>query len=218
MSTLAASASLKLRRLGIDTYREPIVFLHADGSVCRAEGFRALSRVRLRCGSRDLIATLNVVYGDLLACDEAGLSESAWSALGAHEGDVGMLSHPPALESFSAVRSKIYGSRFDEDAMHRCIRDISTGRYSSVELAAFLTICAGNRMDMEETLALTRSMVDAGTRLRWNQHPVADKHSVGGLPGNRTTPIVVAIAAACGLTIPKTSSRAITSPAGTADP
>ncbi len=46
---------------------------------------------------------------------------------------------------------------------------------------------------------------------------VADKHCVGGLPGNRTTPIVVAIVAAHGLTIPKTSSRAITSPAGTAD-
>ena len=52
---------------------------------------------------------------------------------------------------------------------------------------------------------------------RWRQYPVVDKHSVGGLPGNRTTPIVVAIVAACGLTIPKTSSRAITSPAGTAD-
>lgn len=217
MSAAAAGASLKLRRLGIDTYREPIVFLHADSSVCRAEGFRALSRVRLHCGSRDLIATLNVVHGGLLACDEAGLSESAWKALGAHDGDIGMMSHPPALESFSAIRSKIYGTRFDDEAMHRCIRDISAGRYSSVELAAFLTICAGNRMDMGETLALTRSMVDAGTRLQWTQHPVADKHSVGGLAGNRTTPIVVAIVAACGLTIPKTSSRAITSPAGTAD-
>jgi thymidine phosphorylase len=41
--------------------------------------------------------------------------------------------------------------------------------------------------------------------------------STGGLPGNRTTPIVVPILAACGFTMPKTSSRAITSPAGTAD-
>src|SRR3546814_7456772 len=60
-------------------------------------------------------------------------------------------------------------------------------------------------------------MVDAGDRLRWPGEIVVDKHSVGGLPGNRTTPIIVAIAAACGLTMPKTSSRAITSPAGTAD-
>ena len=52
---------------------------------------------------------------------------------------------------------------------------------------------------------------------RGRQAPIVDKHCVGGLPGNRTTPLVVAIVAACGATIPKTSSRAITSPAGTAD-
>ena len=46
---------------------------------------------------------------------------------------------------------------------------------------------------------------------------MCDKHSIGGVPGNRTTPIVVSILAAAGLIVPKTSSRAITSPAGTAD-
>jgi len=66
-------------------------------------------------------------------------------------------------------------------------------------------------------IRLTRAMVTTGSRLDWGDQPIADKHCIGGLPGNRTTPIVVAIAAACGLTIPKTSSRAITSPAGTAD-
>src|SRR5207237_10327671 len=58
---------------------------------------------------------------------------------------------------------------------------------------------------------------EVGERITWDKVPIVDKHSVGGLPGNRTTPIIVAVVAACGLTIPKTSSRAITSPAGTAD-
>ena len=60
-------------------------------------------------------------------------------------------------------------------------------------------------------------MVEVGERLRWKDAMVVDKHSIGGLPGNRTTLIVVPIVAAYGLTMPKTSSRAITSPAGTAD-
>jgi len=60
-------------------------------------------------------------------------------------------------------------------------------------------------------------MIDSGSKLTWDEKIIMDKHSVGGLPGNRTTPIVVAIVAAAGLTIPKTSSRAITSPAGTSD-
>src|SRR6185369_15155560 len=59
--------------------------------------------------------------------------------------------------------------------------------------------------------------IDAGERLSWNRSPIVDKHSVCGLPGNRVTPIIVAIVTALGLTMPKTSSRAITSPAGTAD-
>ena len=72
-------------------------------------------------------------------------------------------------------------------------------------------------MDLQETVDMTAAMVAVGDRLSWQRTPIADKHSVGGLPGNRTTPIVVAIAAAASLTVPKTSSRAITSPAGTAD-
>ena len=95
--------------------------------------------------------------------------------------------------------------------------DVVKGQYSDVHLSSFITAGAAVPFDREETVALTRAMVDAGDRLTWSNGLVLDKHSVGGLPGNRTTPIVVAIVASHGLTMPKTSSRAITSPAGTAD-
>jgi thymidine phosphorylase len=72
-------------------------------------------------------------------------------------------------------------------------------------------------MSLDEVVGLTRGMVEVGERVTWDHPIVADKHGVGGLPGNRTTPIVVSIVAAAGVCIPKTSSRAITSPAGTAD-
>jgi thymidine phosphorylase len=64
---------------------------------------------------------------------------------------------------------------------------------------------------------LTRAMVAQGERMRWEGDLVADKHCIGGIPGNRTSMLVVPIVAAHGMMIPKTSSRAITSPAGTAD-
>ena len=84
------------------------------------------------------------------------------------------------------------------------------GRYTDVHLSAFLTASAAIPLDEEETVDLTRAMVEVGDRLSWDASVVVDKHCIGGLPGNRTTPIVVAIVAAAGLTIPKTSSRAIT--------
>jgi thymidine phosphorylase len=80
-----------------------------------------------------------------------------------------------------------------------------------------VTACAGERLDEQETFGLPRAMLAVGERIDWGPGTVLDKHCVGGLPGNRTTPIVVAIVAAAGHRIPKTSSRAITSPAGTAD-
>jgi thymidine phosphorylase len=72
-------------------------------------------------------------------------------------------------------------------------------------------------MNTNEMVYLTKAMINAGQQIKWEQPVIFDKHCVGGLPGNRTTPIVVSIVAAAGLIIPKTSSKAITSPAGTAD-
>lgn len=219
-NSTAGGHSLRVRRLGIDTYQEPVAFLHEDSHVCRSEGFESQSRVELRTDHRRVLATLNVVrQGGILALglDEVGLSEAAWRILGAQEDLSVWIGHPAPVESFSLVRAKLYGHRFSTAALHDVVEDIGKGRYSNIEMAAFIAACAGERLDPDETIALTRAMVATGERLRWPQPPVMDKHCVGGLPGNRTTLIVVPIIAALGLTIPKTSSRAITSPAGTAD-
>lgn len=208
---------LTLRRLGIDTYQEQVIYMRSDCAVCRSEGFEARSRLAVTVGERTVVATLNVVNSNLLAHGEAGLSESAFSALRAQEGMAVLVSHAPATQSFSLVRGKIYGERLTDDGAAAIVADIVRGNYSDLQIAAFIAACGGERLAAGEIIALTRAMVAAGKRLNWDAEPVVDKHCVGGLPGNRTTPIVVAIAAACGLTIPKTSSRAITSPAGTAD-
>lgn len=191
--------------------------MRADCHVCRSEGFEAQALVEVHAGEREILAVLNVVTSDLLAHDEASLSEVAWIALGARNGQRVTFRHPPTLDSFSYVRAKMYGQRLDDAAFVEVVGDIAAGRYSDAHIAAFLASGAGSRLDVAEMGALTRAMLATGERLRWDAPVVLDKHCVGGLPGNRTTPIVVAIVAAAGFTIPKTSSRAITSPAGTAD-
>jgi len=211
------AGTLKLRRLGIDTLQEHVVYMRRDCHVCRAEGFDSLARVEVECNGRHLIATLNVVDGPLLGPDEAGLSLHAAQALQGKDGDTLIVRHAPSLDSLSALRSKIYGHRLGRDDLGAIIGDVVRGCYADIHIAAFLSACAGGRMDFQETVDLTRVMVDVGEVLDWGRTPVLDKHCVGGLPGNRTSPIVVAIVAAAGEVIPKTSSRAITSPAGTAD-
>ena len=213
----AAPNQLHLRRMDIDTYQEPVLYMRRDCHVCVSEGFEAQSRVQVGLNGRSIVATLNVVGDHYLLPTEAGLSEAAWRLLGAADGDIAAIRHPAPLESLGHVRAKVYGRRLTSAALDAVIQDVAAGRYSDLQLAAFVTACAGDRLDLDETVALTRSMVAVGERMRWSEGLVMDKHSVGGLPGNRTSMLIVPIVAACGLRIPKTSSRAITSPAGTAD-
>jgi thymidine phosphorylase len=208
---------LRLKRLGIDTYQELVIFMASGCPICRSEGWGAQSRVKVSYNGRSIVATLNVTTDSLLALDEASLSEAAWQLLGAKTGDLVRLSQSPPVESLSQVRAKVYGEKLSPEGIASIVRDIVAGRYSDIDLAAFVTAFAGAQVDLDETTALTRAMIDTGDRLYWGRSPIVDKHCVGGLPGNRTSMIVVPIVAACGLTIPKTSSRAITSPAGTAD-
>lgn len=209
--------SLRIRRLGIDTYQETVVYMRSDCLVCQSEGFGAQTRIRIRVENISIIATLNIVSSDILAVGEVGLSESAWELLKAKEGQKAYFSHPSPLSSLSEVRRKIYGHTLDPKAIDEIISDVVERRYSDIHIAAFLTACAGGRLNRDEILALTNSMIQHGDRLHWDAPLVVDKHCVGGLPGNRTSLIIVPIVASFGLMIPKTSSRAITSPAGTAD-
>lgn len=208
---------LHARRLGLHAQHDAIVIMRTDCHVCRAEGLSARTQILVIAGDREVLATLYQVSSDLIAPNEVGLSEGAWQRLGVSDGDHVVVRHPDPVESLGKMRHRIYGHRLDSAAFKAIMSDIVDGRYSDVQLAAFVTACATLPLDERETIELTRVMVDVGERLSWSRSPIVDKHSVGGLPGNRTTPIIVAIVAAHGLTMPKTSSRAITSPAGTAD-
>lgn len=208
---------LHLKWLGIDTYKEAVIYLNKNSDVCRSEGFVAKARIQVALGKKTITATLNTVDSKLLKHDEAGLSTYAWDLLGAHERDLIYLSHPAPPSSLRYIRGKVYGHEFSAQEINTIIEDVVQSKLSDIEIATFLTACAGDRLSKTEITHLARSMIQVGEQLKWPVEKVVDKHCVGGLPGNRTSLIIVPIVAAFGLTIPKTSSRAITSPSGTAD-
>jgi thymidine phosphorylase len=213
-----SAANLSLRRVAIDTWRENVVYLNRDCDAYRAEGFQALSKVEIRANGRRILATLNVVDdASIVACHELGLSEDAFAQLGAPEQHMVAIAQAEPPESMAALFRKIDGERLGRDEFRSIIRDIAGHRYSKIELTAFVVACNRNELDREEVYFLTEAMVASGRRLDWHEPLVVDKHCIGGIPGNRTSMLVVPIVAAHGLLCPKTSSRAITSPAGTAD-
>ncbi len=208
---------LKVRPFPIDTFRQNVVVLHRGCSALRPERLRGTRKVEVRVNGRSILADI-IISDDpqMVACDEVGLSQPALRRLDATPGALAEISPAPPAASLDAVRAKVRGETLDAAQLHAVVRDLAGHRYSDMEVAAFLIACA-SFMTPEETLGLTQAMIDVGQRLEWDRPLVADKHCIGGIPGNRTSPLVVAIAAAHGLTIPKTSSRAITSPSGTAD-
>ncbi len=112
--------------------------------------------------------------------------------------------------------AKLRGEPLDEAAYVAVLQDAIAGRYTEAELTEFL-VAATRTLTEEEVVALARARTAFTPRIDWDEPVVVDKHSMGGVPGSRITLIVVPIVAAYGLAMPKTSSRAITSAAGTAD-
>jgi thymidine phosphorylase len=208
---------MKIRRVAIDTHPENTAFLLRAGGEFAPEQFQAMRKVAIGDGTASILATLAIVDDErLLAPGEIGLGEQAFRRLGLPDGAEVSVRQAPPPHSLEYVRRKIDGDTLEDAEIGEIIRDIVTYRYSPMEIGAFLVACAGF-MTTQETLALTRAMADAGRRLHWPPGAIVDKHCIGGIPGNRTSMIVVPIVAAHGLVMPKTSSRAITSPSGTAD-
>ncbi|HZP42336.1 MAG TPA: thymidine phosphorylase family protein [Candidatus Binatia bacterium] len=212
----------RLKRLGIDTLREHVVFIHEAAVRTGRLGFNPLDRVVVvgtdaAGGVHEVTGVLNFCRDGFVAADEIGLSEVGFADLGLPEGAAVRATIAPASASLDLVRAKLGGRRLDDAAFRAILEDVVRHRYSKVELSMFVLACALRSLDVTEITALTRAMVASGTHLALGPGPIADKHSIGGVPGNRTTMIVVPILAALGVRVPKTSSRAITSPAGTAD-
>ncbi|MFZ3218578.1 MAG: thymidine phosphorylase family protein [Rhodoferax sp.] len=211
-------ARLALRRVLIDTYHENVAYMHRDCEIYRAEGFKALSKVEVRTNGRHVLATLNVVEdASIVACGELGLSIAAFAQMGVEDGHTATISQAEPPASMGALHRKLNGERLDLDDFRSIVQDIAQHHYSKIELTAFVVACNRDELDREEVYYLTEAMIAAGQRLDWHESMVVDKHCIGGIPGNRTSMLVVPIVAAHGMLCPKTSSRAITSPAGTAD-
>jgi len=213
-----AACHLMLKRVAIDTYSENVAYMHRDCGVYRAEGFQALSKIAITNHGHRILAVLNVVDdANLVGLDQLGLSEQAFAQFGGQEGEQVHVAHAEPPMSMDAVRRKMGGERLQLEDFQAITRDIVDNRYSKTEMAAFLVASGQTGLDRDEILYLTQAMLESGDRLDWDEALVADKHCIGGIPGNRTSMLVVPIVTAHGMLCPKTSSRAITSPAGTAD-
>lgn len=188
------------------------VMLHEEDA--RRLGLNAGDRVRVRTKGAALTAILDITKG-MIKPGEVGIFTEAYKELkGAKAVEVLPAPRPASVKFIKRMMDQ---EKLTEDQIRTIVRDIVDNNLSEVELSAYLTTSYIHNMDAVQTEWLTRAMIETGDRIYFDTHPVVDKHSIGGVPGNKVSLLVVPIVAAAGLLIPKTSSRAITGAGGTAD-
>ncbi|MCC7552274.1 AMP phosphorylase [Candidatus Micrarchaeota archaeon] len=170
----------------------------------------------LKKGNKELVVMFDLTE-NLVKKGEIGLFAEVEKELKAKEGEQIIIKHLERPASIDYIRKKLDGKFLEDKEMNVIIKDLMDNRLSQVELAAFVSAMYIRGVNYEETVSLANSIVNSGDTLNLHKKPILDKHCVGGVAGNRTTMIVVPIIAAAGCYIPKSSSRAITSAAGTAD-
>ena len=175
-------------------------------------------RILLKKGKITVTAVVDVAESKkAVPPGKVGLFEEVLDKLKAKPNDNLEILPQEKPRSIALIKKKMDKFTLTPKEIDYIVKDIVNGELTDIELAYFVGACYTRDMSMKEIVALTRSTVNNGGKLKFNKKIVIDKHCSGGVPGNRTTMILVPILAAAGLTMPKTSSRSITSPAGTAD-
>jgi len=204
---------LKARILKIDAGGKNIVILNKEDS--EELGIKSLARVKLSFGNRRITAIVNVSE-KIVKKGWIGIYDEVKKCLKVKNNDVIRIEVAKYPTSLQFIKKKLKGGKLDYFEMKEIVKDIVEGNLTEIEIASFVTSLYEQGLDLEETVNLTLSMVETGKTLDLEKK-VVDKHSIGGVPGDKTTLLLVPIVAAANLTIPKTSSRAITNAAGTAD-
>ncbi|MEM4633560.1 MAG: AMP phosphorylase [Candidatus Anstonellaceae archaeon] len=191
-----------------------IVVLHEDDA--HENDLYASHRVILKAGEKEAVAIIDL-SSELVKRGEIMLFSEIAEELGAKEGDRIQIKHMQRPASIEFIKKKMDGFPLSAKETETIMRELMENRLSEAELASYITSLYIRGMSDDEIVGLTEAVVKTGETLQLGRSPICDKHCIGGVAGNRTTMVVVPIVAAAGLYIPKTSSRSITSAAGTAD-
>jgi len=179
-------------------------------------GLHSLDRVRISHNGKELTAIVDetskfTIEGELVTSDEV---TRFFDIKGGEHLEI---LPENDLKSIVFIKQKVCGCRLNYEEFKTIVKDTVDKKISDVELSSFITALYTRGISLDEAANLSKAMVETGKKIKFPGKFICDKHSIGGLAGDKTSMILVPIVAAAGLTIPKSSSKAITSPCGTAD-
>lgn len=208
---------LKIKHLSVSSFGDNIVYINKNCSAYRVDDIKRMTKLEIQRNDRRVFAFLELTDDSSVAgSEEVALNNETFKALGLPEGTEVHVNLAVPSASMSAVNRKISGEILSSEDYLNIVKDIDSGRYSRMDIAAFLAACS-SQMSATELVSLTEALVGDKV-LYWDEKKiVAGQHCLGGVPGNKTDLIVLAITAAYGLPTAKSCIRSLTASAGVAD-
>ena len=204
---------LQARLLDIQAGGRRIAIL--DDETANLIGVHSSDRVKITHKNEQLIAIVNIAGN--FPPNYVGVYQEISTKLGIKNGEAIEVQPAERPEAINYIQAKIRGETLQENELKMIVEEVVERHLSDIEIASFVTALYIHGLSMDEIETLSKAMVETGSTLTLDKTPILDKHSIGGVPGDKTTLLIVPIIAAAGFIIPKTSSRAVTSSAGTAD-
>ncbi len=204
---------LSIKTMNLDAGGKAIAIIHEHDAL--SLGVHPLDKVVVRKGKVSITVTIDttktvVKPGTMIVFKEVT------DILKLKNNDMVEAEALRALASEQYIKKKIDKDELNYDQYDAIVKDVISRNLSEIEISSFITALYINGMTLNESIHMSKAMIASGKTIKF-PGTVVDKHSIGGVPGDKTSMMVVPIIASLGLTIPKTSSRSITSPAGTAD-
>ncbi len=204
---------LKVKKLDIETGQSMIALLNTNEAY--HYGIKAGDKIKIFWNGKSITVEANTTKSRVRP-GQIGFYRDIWSKKKVADDTIVKVEFQERAKSIQAIQKRLNGERLNYREVYNIMSDIVQDRLTRTQITYFVASGFLNKYSDEELYFLTKAMAETGDMIKF-KGIVADKHSIGGLAGNRTSMIVIPIVASLGITIPKTSSRAITSPAGTAD-
>ncbi|MFO8110812.1 MAG: AMP phosphorylase [Thermoplasmata archaeon] len=201
------------RKIDLEAGENKVILNRVDANRL---GLRSQSRVKL-IKDKNSVTTIVELSDTLVKKGEIGMLHQVSRKISAEEGEELTVVPKGKPASVEHIREKLEGKELSEHAIREIISDITDRKLSDIEVSAYVSGVYAHGMNLREIKDLITAMIDTGDTIEFDKGPIFDHHSIGGVPGNKITLLIVPIVAAAGLLIPKTSSRAISSAGGTAD-
>lgn len=207
---------LRAKKLKIEIGESMMVMISEDDAV--QNNLKSIDKVSLAFNGEKII--VDIIINPDIRPGTIGVLSDIWKKYKINEEQAIKISYadcnPLAIE---AIRKRMLGKKSTEEDIKNIITEISDGRMSDVLMTYFVSSSFVKRPDYEELYYTAKAMAESGNMLKFKTKNkiVADKHCMGGVLGNETTMIIVPIIASLGITIPKSFSKAITTPAATGE-